>query len=90
MDYNQHNVEFTPATAGQPAQMRLQMQGSSGARVQPKCPRQMYGQFEATAKVTSARGAVTAFYVSGHSGNMQQQCGLGLAAAVAVLWRIHT
>jgi len=72
VDYNQHNVEFTPATAGQPAQMRLQMQGSSGARVQPKCPKQLYGQFEATAQVTSARGAVTAFYVSEQTGNVQQ------------------
>lgn len=64
VDYNSHNVEFTPANATQPAQMRVQMQGNSGARVQPKAPRQLYGQFEATAKVSSAVGAVTAFYVS--------------------------
>jgi hypothetical protein len=64
IDYNSHNVEFTPANATQPAQMRVQMQGNSGTRVQPKAPRQLYGQFQATAKVSSAVGAVTAFYVS--------------------------
>lgn len=65
VDYNQHNLEFTPAQgAGQPAQMRMRMEGSSGARVQPKGPKQMYGQFEVTAKVASAAGCVTAFYVS--------------------------
>jgi hypothetical protein len=66
VDYNQHNLEFTPAqgATGQSAQMRMRMEGSSGARVQPKAPKQMYGQFEVTAKVASAAGCVTAFYVS--------------------------
>lgn len=44
--------------------MRMRMEGSSGARIQPKAPRQIYGQFETTAKVSSAAGCVTAFYVS--------------------------
>lgn len=70
VDYNQHNVEFTAATAlatnttDLPAQMRIRMEGSSGARVRPKAPPQLFGQFEVTAKVTEAVGAVTAFYVS--------------------------
>jgi hypothetical protein len=69
VDYNQYNVEFTPATVAAnttdlPAQMRIRMEGSSGARVRPKAPPQLYGQFEVTAKVTEAVGAVTAFYVS--------------------------
>lgn len=63
IDYNLHNLEFTPPSAGQPAQMRMRMEGNSRARVQPNCPKQMYGQFEVTAKVASAAGCVTAFYV---------------------------
>lgn len=68
VDYNQHNIEYTPANISFPGHMRIRMEGSSGARVQPKAPRQMYGQFEVTAKVDSAAGAVTAFYVSARGG----------------------
>lgn len=61
------NSDSDSSSASMPAQMRIQMQGSSGARVRPKADPQMYGQFEVTAKVDSAAGAVTAFYVSAPS-----------------------
>lgn len=44
--------------------MSVRMQGNSGARVQPRLPPQLFGQFQVQARVTGARGAVTAFYVS--------------------------
>ncbi len=77
VDYNEYNVEFAPLTPiasaaanntttnDLPAQMRIRMEGSAGARVRPKAPPQLFGQFEVTAKVADACGAVTAFYVSG-------------------------
>jgi hypothetical protein len=58
--YNAHHVNFDETTRT----MTLKMEGTSGTRVVPKVPDQLYGQFEVTAKVDGAVGAVTAFYVS--------------------------